>query len=137
MRTICLQCFLNKIKEKEITNTKGEKKWNTNRNYTNRKVCTTLMFINTTVMFWWGITHVSGWKIATLDSVPWRIVQNLNSWFEIICACALLYTDNTHTHTSCVCNNSLLNHTRVLFTSSWGVKCYFWYVFPVLYVTYM
>ena len=44
-------------------------------------------------------THVSAWKAATLDSVPWRMVQSLNSRFEIICACALLYTAKTYTHT--------------------------------------
>jgi hypothetical protein len=29
---------------------------------------------------------------------PWRIVQSLNSLFEILCICILLYT-RTHTHT--------------------------------------
>jgi len=33
------------------------------------------------------------------DSIPWRIVQSLNSRFDILCACALLHTANTHTHT--------------------------------------
>ena len=43
--------------------------------------------------------HVSARKVATLDSVPWRNVQSLNSRFEILCACASLYTAKTHTHT--------------------------------------
>ena len=45
------------------------------------------------------ILHVSARKVATLDSVPRKNVQSLNSRFEILCACALLYTAKTHTHT--------------------------------------
>ena len=41
----------------------------------------------------------------TLDSVPWRIIQSLNSHFKILCASALFHMANTracvhaHTHT--------------------------------------
>ena len=38
-------------------------------------------------------------KVATLDSVPCRNVQSLNSRFKILCACALLYTAKAHTYT--------------------------------------
>ena len=48
---------------------------------------------------WWDITHFSTRKVAN----PWRNVHSLNSRFEILCTCALLYTTkkkhtNTHTH---------------------------------------
>ena len=37
---------------------------------------------------WWRITHISAWKVADRDSVHRRIIQSLNSRFEIICAFA-------------------------------------------------
>ena len=38
--------------------------------------------------------------IKTISSqVPWRIIQSLNSRFEILCACALLHTAKTRTYT--------------------------------------
>ena len=42
-------------------------------------------------------THGSGWKVATPDSVPWRIIQSLNLRLEIICASALFLVAKKHT----------------------------------------
>ena len=48
---------------------------------------------------WWDITRFSAWKVDSLDWIPWRIVQSLNSRFQNIRASSLSHTANTHTHT--------------------------------------
>jgi len=48
---------------------------------------------------WWDITYASAWNVATLYSVTWRIIQSLNSRFDIFCAIPLFHMVNKITHT--------------------------------------
>ena len=42
-------------------------------------------------------------KLPLWIQSPEETPRSLNSWFEILCACALLYRAKTHTHTVYVC----------------------------------
>jgi len=46
-----------------------------------------------------SILRMKTWKVAIMDSIPWKIVQSLDSRFEILYASALFYMAKTRART--------------------------------------
>ena len=65
-------------------------------------IISNIIIIIIKLTIWLDITHVSAWKDNPRDSVPWWIVQRMNSQFEIVVPYSRVLNPtptDTHTHT--------------------------------------